>query len=25
MALVASTDRGRTFRGARIDPWPVPT
>jgi len=25
MALVTSTDQGRTFRSARIDPWPVPT
>jgi hypothetical protein len=25
MALALSTDRGRSFRGSRIDPWPVPT
>jgi len=25
MVLLASTDEGRTFRGARIDPWPVDT
>jgi hypothetical protein len=25
MVLVTSTDRGRTFRGTRIDPWPVDT
>lgn len=25
MVLLASADRGRTFTGARIDPWPVPT
>jgi hypothetical protein len=25
MVLLASTDAGRTFRGARVDPWPVDT
>lgn len=25
MALVTSADSGRTFRGMRLDPWPVPT
>jgi hypothetical protein len=25
MVLVTSTDRGRTFRGKRLDPWPVDT